>query len=507
MAILPNVSLAVIGAAAIVLGCSGGGSDLTVPTPGTAAKVAMVRGDAQTAAAGAVVATPPAAKVTDASGAPVAGVPVTFAVTAGGGSVNPATPVSTDATGVAAATSWTLGAVPGPNTLTATIPGTGMTGNPVTFTATGMPGLTVAVDIGPFANNSGCTTIWPSSFYYSVAYGVNSSGVAVGETNCVAGEYLTFVWSQAAGMQQLANYPNGYPITGATLNQAGNIAATFNTGVFNDFRPIIWTPTNTRMDLVPQRSCDPQTCEGIFAADINDNNEVVGTGPPGAGVWRWTAATGLVYLPALGSGMPVSINGQGDIAAVTPPAPPDPGGTTILSQAGGLTTISGLQAQDMSDQGRVVGATGTFPTTDAVLWSRAEGIRNLGSLGGTTSFAYGINNNGEVVGSSTTSSGAVHAFYWNATRGMVDLGPGIAYAISDAGHVVGIAPTGIFPPDNIPPNELWQATLWRGTGGVARSGVPARVTALPTGPSPTCFIDARNWQSRTKMFRCLARHP
>jgi probable HAF family extracellular repeat protein len=505
MAILRKMSLAVVAAAAIVLGCSGGGSDLTVPTQGTAAKIVMVRGDAQTATAGSPVATPPAAKVIDTGGNPVAGVPVTFAVTAGGGSVNPVTPVSTDATGVAAATSWTLGAVAGPNTLTATIPGTGMTGNPVTFTATGTPEPTVAIDIGPFATNSGCSISWPSSFYYSVAYDVNSSGVVVGETFCVAGEYLTFRWSQATGMQQLANFSGGYPITGGTLNKAGNIAATFNAGVYNDFRPVIWTPTNTRMDLVQQRSCDPQACQGIFAADINDNNEVVGSGPPDAGAWRWTPTTGLVYLPALGNGIPVAINGQGDIAAATPGSPPALGGMAILAATGTLTVVSGLQAQDMNDQRQVVGATGTWPTTDAVLWSQAEGIRNLGSLGGTTSYAYGINNSGEVVGSSTTSSGAVRAFYWSASRGMVDLGPGIAYAISDAGHMAGIAPSGFFPPD-MAPDELWQATLWRGTGGVATSGVTARVTALPAGRAATCFNDAKNWESRTKMFRCLARY-
>jgi len=97
-------------------------------------------GDAQTAPVGSPVATPPAVKVTDAGGNPVAGVPVTFAVTAGGGAVNPATSVNTDAAGVAAAISWTLGVVAGPNTLTATIPGPGITGNPATFTATGTPG-------------------------------------------------------------------------------------------------------------------------------------------------------------------------------------------------------------------------------------------------------------------------------------------------------------------------------------------------------------------------------
>ena len=109
-------------------------------TSSTPARLDKTAGDGQQATAGSPVATPPAVKVTDAGGNPVAGVAVTFAVTAGGGSVNPTTPVNTDPTGVAAATSWTLGGVAGANSLTATIPGAGITGNPATFTAMGTVG-------------------------------------------------------------------------------------------------------------------------------------------------------------------------------------------------------------------------------------------------------------------------------------------------------------------------------------------------------------------------------
>jgi hypothetical protein len=104
------------------------------------AKLEKVAGDAQTAAAGTAVATAPAVKLTDANGNPVAGAGVTFVAATGGGTVNPTTAVATNANGVAAVTSWTLGAVAGPNTLTATAAGSGITGNPATFTATGTVG-------------------------------------------------------------------------------------------------------------------------------------------------------------------------------------------------------------------------------------------------------------------------------------------------------------------------------------------------------------------------------
>src|SRR6185503_3227898 len=76
----------------------------------------------------------------DAGGNPVKDVLVVFAITGGDGTVQPATPVPTDAGGVAAVSTWTLGNDPGNNLLTASISGTGVTGNPAVFTATGQVG-------------------------------------------------------------------------------------------------------------------------------------------------------------------------------------------------------------------------------------------------------------------------------------------------------------------------------------------------------------------------------
>lgn len=86
----------------------------------------------QNGTAGQDVSIPPSVKVTDANGNPVQGVGVTFAVTAGGGSVAP-TSVQTDAGGIATVANWTLGPLVGTNQLTASV--TGLSGSPVTFTA------------------------------------------------------------------------------------------------------------------------------------------------------------------------------------------------------------------------------------------------------------------------------------------------------------------------------------------------------------------------------------
>ncbi len=81
----------------------------------------------------------PSVTVEDTNQAPLAGVTVTFAVAGGGGTVTGASQV-TDASGKATVGEWVLGPNTGDNTLTASVAGSGITGNPVTFTATGTGG-------------------------------------------------------------------------------------------------------------------------------------------------------------------------------------------------------------------------------------------------------------------------------------------------------------------------------------------------------------------------------
>ena len=103
----------------------------------TAAEQAMphsltkVCGDSQEGTASILLAEPLVVLVSDEDGAAMAGMVVSFAVTAGGGTLSAAT-ATTDANG-RAATRLTLGSDPGTNTVSAT--GEGL--EPVTFTATG----------------------------------------------------------------------------------------------------------------------------------------------------------------------------------------------------------------------------------------------------------------------------------------------------------------------------------------------------------------------------------
>ena len=98
--------------------------------PATAFALTAVSGDGQTAPIGGVL-TPFAVRVTDRFGNPVPGVTVTWEIVAGGGILS--APTSTaDPNGIAVVT-YTLGLLPGLNTVRAILP----SGATVTFTATG----------------------------------------------------------------------------------------------------------------------------------------------------------------------------------------------------------------------------------------------------------------------------------------------------------------------------------------------------------------------------------
>ncbi len=110
--------------------------DATAQALGVPARIAVFVGNGQVALVGYRTNIRPAVRVTDAGDNSVAGASVVFVIASGGGSVSGAN-VTTNAQGVAQVGGWTVGAAPGTNTLTATVAGAGVIGNPVTFTATG----------------------------------------------------------------------------------------------------------------------------------------------------------------------------------------------------------------------------------------------------------------------------------------------------------------------------------------------------------------------------------
>jgi len=108
--------------------------------PGAPTSFTKVTGDGQEATRGITLPNALIVEVLDEFGNPVVGVDVDFAVTEGGGSVDPAT-AQIDETG-RAQTAWTLGPNPGDNTATASI--AGFAALEFTATGVGVPDLLVA---------------------------------------------------------------------------------------------------------------------------------------------------------------------------------------------------------------------------------------------------------------------------------------------------------------------------------------------------------------------------
>ena len=127
---------------------------------GSAATLALEAGGGQTANVGTTVAVPPAVKVTDLAGNPVAGVAVTFTVTGGGATLIGPNAV-TSALGIAMVGSWRLGPTKGTNTLTVTVPG--LAGSPLIISAIGRfayLGLWVGTEFSCGASTAGTPYCW-----------------------------------------------------------------------------------------------------------------------------------------------------------------------------------------------------------------------------------------------------------------------------------------------------------------------------------------------------------
>lgn len=169
------------------------------------------------------------------------------------------------------------------------------------------------------------------------------------------------------------------------------------------------------------------------------------------------------------------INAHGDVVG----SMLTPEGTTVAflwtegageaRSLGTLPEADQSRADDINRHGQVVGSSGSR----AFIWSEEVGMREIGTLGGGTSFASAVNDDGTVVGYSETADGRRVAFLWTEAGGMVSLGTlpdapaSRARDINDGGEVVGSSGD--------------RAFLWSEEGGMRDLGTLGGTTSEASG--------------------------
>jgi probable HAF family extracellular repeat protein len=208
---------------------------------------------------------------------------------------------------------------------------------------------------------------------------------------------------------------------------------------------------------------------------ISDNGLIAGNSTKGVGdplvpiqetravLWKDGTAIDLGTLGGNESGA-LSVNKRGQVVGFATNTIPEPFPFSLfgtqsraflwrdgaMQDLGTLGSGNDSEAEFVNERGQVAGwsfinttinpSTG-LPTFEPFLWEHGT-MLDLGTLGGTMGFPYGLNNRGQVIGiSNLTGDLTGHPFIWE--RGsLIDLGTlggsyGIAMGINDAGEIVG----------------------------------------------------------------------
>ncbi len=239
---------------------------------------------------------------------------------------------------------------------------------------------------------------------YSVAMGINATGLIAGYATYNAIESTHAVLWTYTGIQDLGTLPGGTQSWAAAINVSGQVVGGSNSAT-TEPNALLWSKDRgmENLGVLPN---------GYYseAFGINNLGQVVGMSNTTRGNWHafsWSKSAGMKDLGTLDSGRNTSAT-----------------------------------ANAVNDLGQIAGtSTCGASCVHAVLWT-TSGMQDLGALpGSSASGANSINNKGQVVGESG------HAFLWTQTTGMRDLNNLIdansgwtllfAYAINDAGQITG----------------------------------------------------------------------
>jgi len=398
---------------------------------GAATQIAVNAGNGQSATVATAVAVPPSVLVRDAFNNPVAGVAVTFAVASGGGSAT-GTAATTNASGIAAVATWTMGQTAGPNTLTATA--TGLTGSPVTFTATGTAGAATTAAIT--AGNGQTATV-------NTAVATDPAVIVRDQfNNPVPGVAIT--WAVTAGGGAVV------PGAGATTNASGTATVTSWT-----LGTVAGTSNNslsaTAAGVTPALTFTATATAGaasVLAKNAGDNQAANAgqavTTPPRVLVTDQfgnpVSGVAITFAVASGGGVATGLNqttNASGLASVGSWTLGNTAGTnTLTAQATGLTTVTFTATGNPGNASQMAlsGGNNQTGTAGAALATAVSVLvtDNLGNPVSGVTVGWAANNGGGMApASSATNASGIASSTWT-------LGPG-AGAQTATGSVGGLA--------------------------------------------------------------------
>lgn len=275
------------------------------------------------------------------------------------------------------------------------------------------------------------------------------------------------------GPQSYLNLP-GIPAPGV-LNNRGQIAGTADTSAIDPLclnhppdcyasHGFIWkNSAKTDLGILPggtNSQVNWISANGFMTGvdDYNQPDPLLGAPNQLHGIFWWHdgTMTDVGALPGTYFAFPFAVNRRGEVVGQGLDTIPDPNGiyqwgfqsrafywnNGAMQDLGTLGTGTNAVAAMINDHGQVVGwsYTSSAPsplcifalTTGTFIWDKKNGMRDIGGLGGTCTYAVALNNRGQVVGGSTgTGDLEIHAFVWDAATGITEL-PTTAGLFADA---------------------------------------------------------------------------
>jgi probable HAF family extracellular repeat protein len=302
-----------------------------------------------------------------------------------------------------------------------------------------------------------------------------------------------FAQTPSYTITDLGTFPGGTTSFGFQLNNAGMVAGSSNASAMGPQRAFIWYGGQLialgTLGGSACADCNSEADGPNAGGEVALGSETSKTDPNGedfcefgthhqclGAIWRDGFLTALPTLPGGNNAAAFNLNDQGEVVGFAENGTADStcvtGGTpsqVMQFEAvrwlpnGAIQELQPLKgdtvgfAIGINDRGQVVGSSGLCSNTaippmpagpHAVLWERDGTPTDLGNLGGTNGIADAINNRGEVVGGASTKDGIIHGFLWTKDGGIQDLGaypgailtvPPCCNTINDEGQIVGFA--------------------------------------------------------------------